>query len=244
MTELLEKIFNTREFKNSKGETIKIHSETFRSQCVFLQDLIKQYNFRNSIEIGFAYGTSTVAILEEITKNSGTHTVIDPFQNKHWGGNGIDLVNQSGFSKDMIFIEDFSYSALPELLKSGKKYDFAYIDTTKILDYLVVDFFFLDKMIEVGGIISFDDVHFPGIRKLLRYLSQFPHYEVIGQYPKNKKQNRSLKQSLFLKLFPKQINNLRENISVSDFDLGVNANCIALKKISEDDRRWDWYTKF
>ena len=244
MNTLLESIFETKKFKNSNGEIVHVHSETFREQCVFLQEIIRKNNFKNSIEIGFAFGTSTLAITEEITKNSGKHTVIDPVEISYWGGHGLDLINQAGFTENLIFIEDFSQSALPELLKSGKKYDFAYIDTTKILDHLIVDFFYLDKILEIGGIITFDDVNFPGIRKLLRFLAQFPHYEIVGQHPENKEQSNSSLIKVFLKLFPNQKNILRQEITDSDYMLGVNASCIALKKTGHDNRRWDWHTNF
>ena len=98
MNKFLENIFATKKFTNSKNQIIDIHSETNRGQCEYLQNIIKKNNFKSSIEIGFAYGISTLAITEEIVNNGGQHLVIDKFQNTGWGGNGIDLINQAGYS--------------------------------------------------------------------------------------------------------------------------------------------------
>jgi predicted O-methyltransferase YrrM len=86
MNSTLDKIFETRQFVQSDGKIINIHSETGREQCLFLQEIIKKNSFKKSIEIGFAYGISTLAITEAISENGGTHVVLDKFQNSDWGG--------------------------------------------------------------------------------------------------------------------------------------------------------------
>jgi len=244
MNKILEKIFDTKKFTNSKNQIIDIHSETRKEQCIFLQDIIKKNKFKNSIEIGFAYGMSTLAITEEIVNNGGQHLVIDKFQNTGWGGNGIDLIKQAGYSEKVEFFEEFCYIILPSLLEKGRKFDFAYIDSTKQLDWLLVDFFYLDKILDVNGIIVFDDVIFPGIRKLLRYLSQFPNYKVYSQFPINYEQSKSRKLAKLLKLLPHPEKLLKEEILKTDFELGINSHAIALQKIDNDKRNWDWHVNF
>jgi predicted O-methyltransferase YrrM len=244
MNKLLEEIFRTHVFINKNNEVVEIHSATSKEQCKFLQKLIQENEFKNSIEIGFAYGISTLAIIDQVTKNNGSHVAIDPFENTYWGGNGLDLLEQAGYNSSLTFIEDFSYIVLPDLLRQGKKFDFAYIDTGKMLDFLMIDFFYLDKLLEVNGIIVFDDAQFPGIRKLLRYLSQMPHYEVCNQYPKNEKKPKFVKVELLKKLYPKIKTVLKEELLKDDYDLGVNSSCVALRKIDIDKRSWDWHATF
>ncbi|HML58286.1 MAG TPA: class I SAM-dependent methyltransferase [Ferruginibacter sp.] len=244
MNDILEKIFETQKFTNSKNQIINIHSETRKNQCDFLQDIIKNNKFKHSIEIGFAYGMSTLAITEEIVKNGGSHVVIDKFQNTGWGGNGLDLITQAGYSEKVEFYEEYCYITLPALLEKGRKFDFAYIDSTKQLDWLLVDFFYLDKLLEINGIIVFDDVIFPGIRKLLRYLCQFPNYKVYAQFPTNYNESKSKKLAKSLKLLPYSEKLLKEEILRTDFELGINAHAIALQKIDTDKRNWDWHVNF
>ena len=71
MNTLLEKTFETKQFKNSKNEVVTVNSETSREQCAFLQHIIKETHCKKSLEIGFAYGTSTLAITEAIPENGG-----------------------------------------------------------------------------------------------------------------------------------------------------------------------------
>ena len=52
-----------------------------------------------SLEIGMAYGLSTLFICEELAKQHGkaTHVVIDPFQNSDWRGIGMRHVREAGY---------------------------------------------------------------------------------------------------------------------------------------------------
>ncbi|RTL56073.1 MAG: class I SAM-dependent methyltransferase [Sphingobacteriales bacterium] len=244
MNQLLKSVFESKTFTTKDKKCIQIHSETGKEQCDFLQRLISENKFSNSIEIGFAYGISALAITEEIVKNNGRHVIIDKFENTGWDGVGLDLIAQAGYSQNIDFHEEFCYIVLPKLLEEGRKFDFAYIDSTKQLDWLLVDFFFLDKLLIKNGIIVFDDVSFPGIRKLLRYISQFPDYKVYDTFPKNQKSHFGGNVLTILKMLPKTDKYLKSNITLTDFDLGINSHCVALQKVNDDSRNWDWHKDF
>jgi len=244
MNPLLEEIFKTRQFRNSRNETVTVDSETSRGQCEFLQGLIRENGYVDSLEIGFAFGTSTLAIAEEIAKRNGHHVVIDKFEIQSYGGNGLDLVQQAGYSQTITFVEKYCYEVLPELLQQGRKFDFAYIDSTKQFDWLLVDFFYIDKLLKIGGMIVFDDVAFPSIRKLLRFVSTFPGYKIHSQYPVNYPSSTFKKMAGVLKALPKADRFFRPEILVSDHVLGLNTNCVALLKTGEDTRNWDWHVDF
>lgn len=189
----LNNIFTTRKYTKLNGKIIDIHSETGCDQYIFLQSIIKNESYTKSIDIGLAYGISALAITEAISENGGNHFVLDKFQHSEWDGVGLDLLEKAGLSERLRFYEEYSYKTLPKLLEEGNTFDFAYIDSTKQFDWLMVDFFFLDKLIKPGGVIVFDDVVFPGIRKPLRYLTQFPDYEVYNTYPANGYQKKPRK---------------------------------------------------
>ena len=200
--------------------------------------------FKNSIEIGFAFGISTLAITEAVANNSGYHFVIDKFEEDHWGGNGLDLIEQAGLSNKLQFCNKYCYEILPQLLAEKKMFDFAYIDSTKQFDWILVDFFFLDKILNIGGVIVFDDANFPGIRKLLRYICQFPGYKIYESFPNNYKPSLKRKILNYFKYLPKASYFIREDIITSDFKLGINSGCVAIKKIAIDNRNWDWHVEF
>lgn len=241
----LEKILSSKTYVNSKNESIKIHSETGLEQCRFLQRIIRTHKCKQSLEIGCAYGISTLAIIEEIAQNEGNHIAIDKFQTKHWAGNGIDLIKSANLDKYLSFYEDYSYIILPRLLYDGIELDFAYIDSTKLIDWLMVDFFYIDKILKINGIVVFDDVDFPSIKKLLRFISQLPNYDVYDTYPKNNTYSKSkLLKIKTLKSMPKSKHYIKNELLNTDFDLGINSSCIALIKTGEDCRKYDWHTSF
>lgn len=244
MNQLLDTIFETRKFTSKKGEIVEINSETSKKQCEFLQKIIRDNQFKKSIEIGLAFGMSAIAITEEIVKNGGKHVAIDKFENDGWHGYGLDLLEQANLREHVEFHEEYCYVTLPKLLSENRKFDFAYIDSTKQFDWLLVDFFYLDKLLELNGVIVFDDAAFPGIRKLLRFIAQFPNYEIYRHYPSNKPEKESFKIRLFKKIFKNANNILKEEIIQSDYQLGVNTYCLALRKVSEDSRNWDWNVNF
>lgn len=244
MHQLLENIFETHYFSTLDKKEVKIHAETGKEQCAFLQGIIADNSFTRSVEIGFAYGVSALAITEAIVKNNGHHTIIDKFEHTSWDGVGLDLLAQAGYLKDISFHEEYCYITLPKLLAQGKKFDFAYIDSTKQLDWLLVNFFYLDKLLAQGGVIVFDDVTFPGIRKLLRYIVQFPDYRIYGTHIKNKEVRLDRKMLSMLRMLPKSKSYLKENLVLTDFELGINAHCVALQKLNEDSRNWDWHKDF
>lgn len=245
MNKLLEQIFELKKFTNSKGETLEVYSETSRGQCEFLQKIVRENKFRKSLEIGCAFGISALAIVEEVAKNDGRHCLIDKFQKEDWNNNGLDLLQQAGYMDKIDFHEKYSYEVLAGLLTGNKKFDFVYIDSTKQFDWLLVDFFLIDKLLDVNGVIVFDDVAYFSIRKLIRLISQFPGYTVLEQFPGNMKPGiigrvaGEIISRTFLKRF------LKAGLSYRDYKLGINsAGGLALKKISEDKRDWKWHVDF
>ena len=62
------------------------------------------------------------------------------------------------------------FECLPKLLARNDKIDFAFLDGQHTFDYVLVDFFYVDKILSVGGIIVFDDLQYPSVRKVCRYV--------------------------------------------------------------------------
>lgn len=242
---LLKEVISNKEFKNSSQKIVKIHSYTSLEQCLFLQKVIADNKLKKGIEIGLAYGISSLAIIEAIKNNKGEkHVIIDKFQHSSWGGNGLDLLKQAELISLVDFREDFSYMVLPELLREGEKFDFAYIDSTKQFDFILNDFFYLDKMMEINGIIIFDDLDWPGIKKVARFVAKLPHYEVYDQYPTNNPEPSRAFYKKLSKIFPALKYILRNDYLSSDASLKINSNCVAFRKKENDPRNWDWFKDF
>jgi len=244
MNTLLENIFKTGKFVNSRGEEIKVYGETERPQCDFLQSLVRENGYKRSLEIGFAFGMSALSIVEEVSKNGGCHLVIDKFQNSDWGGNGMDLIIQAGYKDKTEFREQYCYEVLPELAARKERFDFVYIDSTKQFDWLMMDFFFIDRLLDINGMIVFDDVGYYSVRKLIRYITQYPSYKIVAQFPENVKPGAGAVLLDKICSVPGLKSIFKQSLTVADYKQGINSRCIALRKTNEDHRSWDWYVPF
>ena len=124
-----------------------------------------------SIEIGLAYGFSTLFILDAaFHTNAGRHIAIDPFQDSMWHGIGRQAVKELSFDSKFEHIPETSVTALTDLSKQGAKADYIYIDGAHTFDYALVDFFCSNRVLNVGGILIFDDMWMPAIQKVASFI--------------------------------------------------------------------------
>jgi hypothetical protein len=119
-------------------------------------------------------------------------------------------------------------------------------------DYALVDFFYIDKMLNIGGVVIFDDLSYPSIRKLCRYALRTLPYSAIGP----EAQKSTSKKGRFIQRLTnlKPISNMvRDEIAIPDYGIGLPSNhFVALRKNSEDAigdgsnfcRRWDTHHRF
>jgi len=188
MNKILSEIFEMEKVKDKKGNTYPLWEHNI---CIldgeFLQDLIKKYGSIKSLEIGFAFGISTLFICEALLKNGKNvkHIAIDPYQ-KEFYGIGIENIKRAGFSHIFEFKEEKSELYLPSLLRRKEKFDFIFIDGDHSFDHCFIDFFYCDRILSLGGIIVLDDINFPSIKKIANYISQKPQYKTLAilEYPK------------------------------------------------------------
>ena len=124
-----------------------------------------------SIEIGLAYGFSTLFILDAAFQiNRGRHIAIDPFQDSMWHGIGRQAVKELNFESRFEHVPETSVTALTDLCKQGVKADYIYIDGAHTFDYALVDFFCSDRVLNLGGILIFDDMWMPAIQKVASFI--------------------------------------------------------------------------
>ena len=226
------------------GQEHRLHSHTSREQCEFLQQLVVETEARTTLEIGLAYGMSALSICEMLSKQGGlTHHVIDPQQDL-WKNIGLKHLREAGFERLVDFRRDYSHNVLPELYRSGVKIDFAYIDTTKVFDVVAVDAYYTVLMLRIGGVVAFDDCSFPGIRKLVRLLTQHPGLRVYRSFgrARDKKSIRVL--SRLAKLIPYNERLFAPSLLVTEAQLGVDAHCVAFQKVSDTTKKWNSFEDF
>lgn len=216
----------------------KVHPVVFDpSVGEFLTSIITAHRPKVSLEVGLAYGVSSLYICEALSKVGATkHYLMDPNQSSEWSNIGLTNLRNAGFADLIDFREEMSHLALPQILKEGASIDFAFIDGWHVFDQVLVDFFFIDKMLKVGGVIAFDDTAWPGVRKVLRFILKNRNYEVLdcltSPYSKRDALARAIQPLTRLLGFAKP------ELSDPDGSLRLRAGsrCIALRKTGEDTR--------
>ncbi len=251
MLKTLQDIFSTGTVEiNENGERIPLHSNTSKDQGLFLQKIFTEIKPQNSLEVGFAYGISTLFILEmhqKVSDATGKHLVIEPID---WGPAALHNIEKEGLSKYLILKRDYSDRVLSELYHSDYKIQFAYIDTTKLFDKIMIDFYFIDKMLSVGGVVIFDDCGggWPGVQRAVRFVNTMPHYQFHAGFEKlessfKKKAAFSILKKA-VKLLPFKIKAFSTFNFKTDEELGLDYNCVAFKKTGPDQRSWDFDAPF
>ena len=261
MNPVLAEMFATGAVVAPDGSTRPLNYNISPEEGAAIQRLIRETKPRVTLEVGCAYGVSTLFICEALAEVGGErHIVIDPVQVQGWSGLGLFSAKRAGFGDLIEFHGEPSHSALPALVKTERRVDFALIDGWHTFDYVMVDFFYVDLLLTVGGIAMLDDTGFyPAIRKVARYIATHRRYLPIdnGIRPTFSAKRRALNAvSALLGARPfraatKHV--LRPDIVRPDSELGLpGGNFIAFRKLADDilgdgsngTRRWDQHVDF
>ena len=186
MNPVLSDILKTQAVQTACGQTILVplHSHVSQEEGIFLQRMIRETMPKQSIEVGLAYGISALYICEAMAEvDAERHTIIDALQSTHYSGTGLANLKRAGFAPLVQFYEEYSDVCLPRLYRDGQRVQFAFIDGQHTFDYVFVDFYFIDRMLDVGGVVVLDDIYLPSVTKLCRYALTNLKYEAIGPNP-------------------------------------------------------------
>ena len=147
-----------------------------------IYDICMNAKATQTLEIGLAYGFSTLFFLESHMHNKGTHTAIDPAQSGYWGGVGVVNADQFKLGPDKFkFHEGMSYDVLPVLKNEHKAYDVIFIDGNHRFDDVLVDFILAVNICKINGYIILDDALMPSISKVISFIKNNRHdFEVVS----------------------------------------------------------------
>lgn len=143
-----------------------------------LYDLVRAERPARTLEIGLAHGLSGLFIAQALRDNGhGTHIAIDPCQTSLFGGCGVANLERAGLADLVQVIEEPNYTALPRLL--GQKLQLVFIDGLHLFDHVLLDFFYSDLLLDVGGHLVFDDANLAGVKDALGFVmtNRFDGYE-------------------------------------------------------------------
>jgi predicted O-methyltransferase YrrM len=152
------------------------------AQGAQINQLVRQSKLNKSLEIGFAYGFSTVWILDGMRScRSSRHLAIDPHEITHWGGVGLRQVKRLHAAPGFEWIDEYSVHALSGLIKNQEKFDFIFIDGIHRFGDVLVDFYLSDRLVLPGGLVALDDLWMPSIRTVISFILTNRQYKVVSQ---------------------------------------------------------------
>jgi predicted O-methyltransferase YrrM len=169
---VLEEIYTTGKVLDRDGTPKDAFPVSLsRNDGETLHDAVTLTNSRRTLEVGLAYGISSLHILQALQENGGgAHTAIDPYQQKWWNGIGALNVERAGLQNMFRCIIEPSYMVLPRLLGENERYDFVFIDGNHRFEFSLLDFFYADRLLQPGGHIMLHDTWMPSIRKLFSFI--------------------------------------------------------------------------
>jgi predicted O-methyltransferase YrrM len=217
------------------------------AEGALLQQIVADIKPRVSLEIGCAYGVSALYICEALASAPARvrHIVIDPFQSTQWRGIGRKHLRDAGFEALVDFREERSEIVLPRLVSEGVTLDFAFVDGWHTFDQVMVEFYFLNRLLRIGGVIAFDDANRRSINRVIRHALTYPSYRVYGTESDQPSRRTVLGRGRrALGKMPAMSGILRADFVSRDWDLGILGTCVAIQKVAEDVRGSGWDRAF
>jgi predicted O-methyltransferase YrrM len=197
MNRILAEILQTGQMRSDSGQLLEIHSAVTAEVGAWLQEMVRAVTPapETSLEVGLGYGVSALFLCEALTElKARRHIVIDPYQIRNadgaaspWSGCGLANIRRAGYDRLVDFRESPSYVVIPELVRSGQRVDFAFIDGWTTFDAKLVDFFLVDHALRVGGIVAIRTGLMPSGLAVCRYIAaNRADYEIAGTFPLNR----------------------------------------------------------
>lgn len=255
MNDILELILKTGVTRLEDGEEVPVHSAIGRAEIALIGRIFEEIRPSCTLEIGMAYGISTLTICEALIKVGGKcHVAIDPDQHSGgsgdgWRGGGLTNIRRAGFTELVEFYEEPSHIVLPKLEQAGVRVQFVLIDGWPTFDYRIMDFVMADRILEIGGIAMIAAAHFPAVRKACRFIVTNRAYHVYSTlvtphdprvFTKARRRTRGLD-------VPEAIRrHFRPELREPDEELGLGRKSIAVALVKEEDdgRLWDYFEEF
>lgn len=162
-----------------KMREIEIIQSIPRSAAEYLFNLVCEHRPTTVIEVGMAWGFSSVAICAALRDlGEGVNVIMDPYQLQTWEGVGMMALKHFGLEAHAEVHVERSDLFLPNYWKSSAgRASFAFIDGDHRIDAVFVDFYYVNKILPPGAVVVFDDFQFHSVASVVQYAMKNFHYE-------------------------------------------------------------------
>ena len=151
----------------------------------FIRDICISEGASHTIEIGMAWGMSTLFILEALLENGAglsAHLVTDPYESIEYHGAGRRNVKEAGLEEFVEIEEEAAEVLLPKLILQGRRFDFAFIDGSHLFDNVFVDLVFVHRLLKPGGVVIFDDTFADAVHLTCRFAETNYGYSAVADH--------------------------------------------------------------
>jgi predicted O-methyltransferase YrrM len=240
---LIDEIRRERTVTGADGKTYPLQKHAIdTAEGRFLSEFIAgRPDIIRALEIGCAYGLSSLHIASALAGRPGArHVIIDPFESTAWNGIGVTNLDRAGIDFYELR-EEPSEIALPELLNERAEFDLAFIDGWHTFDQTLIDMYYANRLVKVGGYIIIDDANWISVSKAISQFANYPCYEIVG--------GSSSRVIRVVNLLWKIVKPFAEAFFphwLYDYfyGLGKYPSMVALQKVAQDERNWKWFRSF
>lgn len=141
-----------------------------------------------TIEIGLAYGVSSLYICEGLLINGdqkARHIALDPYQ-ANFKNLGLQFLEEAGVTHFVEYLTEESQIALPKFVSEGRHFDFAFIDGSHLFDRVFLDLIYLGRLVRPGGIIFVDDYQAQSVARAVSFCLNNLGWKLEEASPSNK----------------------------------------------------------
>ena len=141
-------------------------------QGMLIYQLVRDTKPDNTLEIGLAFGFSTVYFLAAIQANGkGHHVALDPHQTSRWHDIGLARGKVLGIEAGIFeFSSENSIQGLARLAREQRQFEIIFIDGNHRFDSALSDFFLASFVCKPGGHIILDDMWMLSIQRVASFI--------------------------------------------------------------------------
>jgi hypothetical protein len=173
---------------DAENGEVSVHSCSTPNNLTVLTHLFRELRPKVTLEVGLAFGASASLFLSlhrlSPPDEGRCHHAIDCLQHSLWNDCGLRHIRDSGLEPWFRFHDRASAQALPDIQESGVRAGLIYLDGSHLFEDVFVDFYFAHRLLEVGGVMAFDDSPHPHVLKVIRFIrANFRReYEELNPY--------------------------------------------------------------
>lgn len=133
-----------------------------------LYQLARRHGLERTLEIGLAFGGSALFLAQaHRSRNAGHHVAVDPFERSEYGDQALEFIHDAGCGAFFTHLPLTGREAFAQFARERRRFDLVYIDGDHGLGHVLNDFLGAHAVLREGGLLAFDDSHFPSGQRVL-----------------------------------------------------------------------------